>query len=106
MATAANAQAASTVAAPAATPDTRVTWNVDLITHVPDYAPSNIGLQLTVISVDGERREFQLEATKPPQKVKRGGKGVEKKDLPGRKDSFAVKLPDDFEPAAVWVLDK
>jgi hypothetical protein len=103
MPTAANAQAASTAAPP---PDTRVTWDVDVITHIPDYAPSNIGLQLTVISVDGERREFQLEATKPPQKVKRGGKEVEKKDLPGRKDSFAIKLPDDFEPAAVWVLDK
>jgi hypothetical protein len=103
MATTARAQAPSTTAA-AAVPDTRVTWTVDIVTHIPGDAPDNIGLQLTVISVDGARREFDLEAANKSVKVPR--KGTDTDDLPGRKDSFAIKLPDDFEPAAIWVLDK
>jgi hypothetical protein len=107
MAITTRAQAAPTAAAAAAPlPDSRVTWDVGVITHIPYYESSNIGLQLTVISVDGKRREFQLEATKPPQKVERDGKDAGGKDLPGRLDSFAIKLPNDFEPAAVWVEDK
>ncbi|WIA35699.1 hypothetical protein OEZ86_004104 [Tetradesmus obliquus] len=105
MATAARALSTATTTAPATPPDNRVTWAVEIITHIPKYDASDIGLLLTVISTKGERREAPLKSTKPPEQVER--KGADSgEDLPGRRDSFAIKLPAGFEPAAIWVEDK
>jgi hypothetical protein len=82
-----------------------VTWDVDITTYIPTYDFANIGLVLTVISVDGERRETELKSSGSPKKQERKPDGVEE-DLSSRKDSFAIKLPAGFEPAAIWVLDK
>jgi hypothetical protein len=83
---------------------TGVPWTVEIVTHIPSYEWDDMGLQLTVTSLDGERRELQLQASEKPQQVPR--QGVETKDLPGRKDTYAIELPAGFEPAAVLVLDK
>ncbi|WIA15496.1 hypothetical protein OEZ85_002133 [Tetradesmus obliquus] len=105
MATAARALSTATTTAPATPPDNRVTWAVEIITHIPKYDASDIGLLLTVISTKGERREAPLKSTKPPEQVER--KGADSgEELPGRRDSFAIKLPAGFEPAAIWVEDK
>lgn len=90
------------VSAPADTVDTKVTWTVEVFTHVPQSQAQNIGLQLTVLSLDGKTEVFNLaKPTKKPEAYERA-----KTSLQGRKDTFAVKLPQGFEPAAVLVYDR
>jgi hypothetical protein len=91
------------------TPGDSVPWTVEVVTHIPYYEAkdNDIGLQLTVISLQDERQEFQLEPKGEPQPVPR--QGVEsqlQEKLTGRKDSFVIQLPAGFESAAVLVLDK
>lgn len=80
------------------------TWTVEIVTHIPAYESDDMGLHLTVISLEDTQQAFQLQASAEPQAVPRQGAG--NKDLPGRKDTFVIKLPEGFEPAAVLVLDK
>jgi hypothetical protein len=87
----------------AVTTDLRVDWTVEITTYIPELASNDIGLQMTVISLDGDEKEFELKATKPPVPVTRVRDDAEK--LPGRLDTFNVQLPKDFVPAAVRVLD-
>jgi len=63
---------------------------------VPPHAPAGVGLRLTVISTTDEQQEFNLTNNEIPTKFDRA-----KEDLPGRKDTFQIKLPEGFEPAAV-----
>jgi len=82
-------------------PNAPVTWKVEVITHVPESAPKDLGLQLTVKSLDGKAEVFELEATGKPQRIKRANESLQ-----GRKDTYTVELPKGFEPAAVVVLDR
>ena len=85
----------------AAASDQQASWTVEITSYIPVLAPNDIGLKLTVISLDGNEETFDLDAKQPPKAVDR----VVNEDLPGRMDTFTVSLPRHFEPAAVRVLD-
>jgi len=89
----------------AVTADMAIDWTVEITTYIPVLAPNDIGLKLTVISLDKRTPPVTvtLDAVKPPQPVDRVREDSEQ--LPGRLDTFTVKLPKDFKPAAVKVLD-
>jgi hypothetical protein len=79
-----------------------VQWTLELITHIPyPSTAKDIGLQLTVVSLTGDEKQFTLQSTTEPEPVERA-----REDLPGRKDNFLIQLPPTFEPAAVKIWNK
>ena len=59
------------------------------------------GWSFTAISLQGDENIFSLSSKEAPTKV-----DCAREDLPGRMDTFQIKLPQGFEVAAVKILDK
>eukprot|EP00879_Flechtneria_rotunda_P002517 GHRR01002715.1.p1 GENE.GHRR01002715.1~~GHRR01002715.1.p1 ORF type:complete len:939 (-),score=220.64 GHRR01002715.1:462-3278(-) len=79
-----------------------ITWNAALRTHVPALDDNiNIGLDIRVVSLEGESIQAILQSTQKPEKYDRGNEYLQ-----GRIDQFAFDLPDGFEPAAVFINDR